>query len=143
MRTLLRSTFAVVLLAAGSCLDFTRPVAGILGVSGTYQLRQVNGTAMPYVIGATILDSGSFEVRALDTVVMRETYRTPGGVGQSATVVTRVGYYKLDKAESGTFYGINISPLPDLPSPVFTAEGNSVSSFAAEGLIPPARVYTR
>lgn len=103
----------------------------------------MDGANLPLVRGLAFLDSGSFEVRSKDTVVFRETYRTPGGTGLSATVVTRMGYYRLYRAESGTVYGNAVSPLQGVTGPVFMTRGDSVFVQATLETPITMRIYTR
>ena len=138
-----RSVIAFALLSAVSLSRSRASVSTSLGVSGRYELRAVDGANLPLVGKRAFLDSGSFEVRSKDTVVFRETYRTPGGTGLSATVVTRMGYYRLYRAESGTVYGNAVSPLQGVTGPVFMTRGDSVFVQATLETPITMRIYTR
>jgi hypothetical protein len=116
------------------------------GLSGTYALRAVDGQAVPFSPatcspGCT-LESGSLQVLAADSVVVRQTTSTPPSNGLPGTASIAIGLYRLYR--SGTqFAMLTPGQAPGSLADTLAVRGDTLVIHSLRPGFATLRTYTR
>ena len=147
MQTSYRARYARLVLFASSVATVAScgsdAATGVTGLQGTYFLRTVDGQTVPFDAssncgGPCTFSSGSLEVLANDTVLIRQTTTTPPSGGLPGTAGIALGHYFLHRA--GDRFALQ--PGPDIgfgrPIDTATVHGDTIVIRAT----PPVAFYS-